>query len=244
MKGKMKKMILVLSALFISLAVSGQTGVETKKKKTKAKPKATETKVEEHKIYSVPETKPEILIGNQSQLPPARTTARADKLYYFGISKSALTYKIPSLINPASDFQQDLVGIVLGRKTANNLFYYRGHLEMDAEWMRFKRTTSVFEQRINVFQFDLIQNVDLAWSLKHSVYFSAGVGIAPMYLLGEQSIFGNSFSDFGASGIIKFDLIFPFKRFYEADLGLKGQWGRVGGHDLFLSGLNLGINFE
>jgi hypothetical protein len=234
----------VLLISFLLFSVSAHAAKKSKATKSNIDKRVDKRVNEEQKIYSVPETKPEILIGNQSQLPPVRTTGRADKLYYVGISKSALTYKTPSLINPASEFKQDLIGISLGRKTANNLFYYRGHFEMDAEWMRFKRTSSVFEQRINVFQFDLIQNIDLAYSLKHSVYFSAGFGVAPMYLLGEQSVFGNSFAELGGSGILKFDLIFPFKKFYEADLGLKTQWGRAGGHDLFLSSLNLGINFE
>lgn len=201
-------------------------------------------KKNEVKVYSVPETKPEILIGNQSKIAEKKSEQRPEKLFYLGLSVNALTYKVPSLLPNANDFKQDLPGVAIGRKVVNDLFYYRGHFELDAEWMRFKRTSSVFEQRLNVVQIDVVQNIDLAWSLRHSVFFSAGLGVAPMYVLGEQSVFGNSFDHFGMSGIIKFDFIFPFKNKDEFDLGLKGQWGRAGGHGLFLSGLNLGLNFE
>ncbi len=225
--------------LLLTLFLSANVYAAKPVKKTKEK-----TPLVEERIYSVPQTKPEILIGNQSPLPERKTELRADRLYYAGLSVSGLTYKIPSLISNAPEFKQELVGIVLGRKTANNLFYYRGHFELDGEWMRFKRSSSVFEQKINLFQADIIQNVDLAWSVKRRMFFSAGIGVAPVIILGEQSVFGNSFTHFGATGILKLNFIVPVKNKFEMDLGLKGQWGKVGGHELYLSSLSLGINFE
>jgi len=228
------KAFLLVALIFSSNAFAAKVKKEKKQK----------APVVEEKIYSVPQAKPEILIGNQAPLPERRLDLRPDRLYYAGLSVSGLTYKIPSLISNAPAFKQDLAGIILGRKTANTLFYYRGHFEIDGEWMRFKRSTSVFEQKLNLLQVDLIQNVDLAWSLKRSLFFSAGIGIAPVIILGEQSVFGNSFSHFGATGVLKLNFIVPVKNKFELDFGLKGQWGSAGGHELFLSGLNLGLNFE
>jgi len=228
------KMLIVAAIFFSTSAFAAKTVKKTKETKP----------VEIEKIYSVPQTRPEILIGDQAPLPERKKELRADRLYYAGLTFSGVTYKIPSLIPNAQEFKQELAGVALGRKTANNVFYYRGHFEIDGEWMRFKRKSSVFAQKINLFQLDLIQNVDLAISLKHSLYFSTGIGIAPVMILGEQSVFGNSFTNFGATGILKFDFIVPIKNKFEVDLGLKGQWGKAGGHELYLSSVHLGINFE
>lgn len=196
------------------------------------------------KIYSVPIKKSEILIENPSPLMAKNYNERPAHLFYLGIVRGSLTYKLPTLNGLTTDFSPSLVGMSAGIKTANNLYLFKGNLELDGEWQSFKRESGNFSQKLNVFQLNVIQNIDLYWSSKRSFFFSAGLGFAPVYLTAEQSIFGNSYSAFGAMGLLKFDFIFPIKRKYELDLNLKGGWGNVGGHEIFLSTVGLGLNFE
>ncbi|MGZ3807240.1 MAG: hypothetical protein ACXVCE_04080, partial [Bacteriovorax sp.] len=196
------------------------------------------------KIYPVELIKPEIKIGNEETLLIKKEDQRPEHLYYVGLSKGGLIYKLPALSGPGPDFSQDFIGVSLAKKDANHFFLYKGSLEFGLDWQRYKRESGIFEQKINIYQVNLIQNFDLGWTLRHSLFFSTGLGVAPIYLTAEKSIFGNSLSNFGGVGILKLDFIMPIKNFPEIDLGLKGAWGNVGGQEIFLSTLNLGIQFE
>lgn len=201
-------------------------------------------KNEVDKIYSVPITKSEILIENPAPLMEKNANERPAHLFYLGIVRGSLTYKLPTLNGLTTDFSPSLVGVSAGVKTANKFYLFKGNLELDGEWQGFKRESGGFSQKLNVYQLNVIQNLDLYWPSKRSFYFSAGVGLAPVYLTAEQSIFGNSYSAFGLMGLLKFDFILPIKRKYELDLNLKGGWGSVGAHEIFLSTVGLGLNFE
>jgi hypothetical protein len=235
----MKKVIITLLMLTI-LNMSAAFAAGEKK----AKKKKVESPVSEDQIYVVPETRPEILIGNSA--PPLRKYSgkRPENQYYVGIVRGALTYKLPALNNGTTDFKANTVGVSLSKKTADEIHFFKGNYEIGGEWQAFKRDLGVFSQKLNIFQLNFFQNFDLAWSLKHSVFFSAGLGVSPMYLTAEQSVFGDSVSKIGGMGLIKFDFIVPIKNSYEFDFGLKGGWGNVGGHEMFLSNLSLGLNFE
>jgi hypothetical protein len=181
-----------------------------------------------------------------NQAPPIKKLSeiRPQHLFYVGLTRGSLTYKLPSLLMGDNRFSPNLVGINIGNKTGNELYLYKGYYEISGEWQGFKRESGIFSQKINVFQINLIQNVNLAWSFRNSLFFSAGLGVAPVYLTAEQSVFGNSVSHFGAMGLLKADFIFPLKKNIEVDLGMRGGWGSVGGREIFMSNLNLGLNFE
>ena len=106
------------------------------------------------------------------------------------------------------------------------------------------RLSGIYFQKLNVYQLSIFQNVDLYCSKNQTFFFSAGLGISPLFLTAEQSVFGNSETLLGGMGLLKFDFIFPFKNQYEWDLTLKSGWGNVGGHKIFISNIGLGINFE
>jgi len=227
------KKIFILSVIFFS-AIAMAAG---KKSSSKFAPASKE------KIYTVPQVKSEIQLTNSA--PPIKKYSgkRPELYYYASLVRGSLTYNIPTLNNGTNHFSPVLVGLNLGVKTSNKLFLYKGNYELSVEWQRFKRTTSIFSQNVNIFQFDLIQNFDLG-SIKNKIFFSAGLGFAPVYLTAEQSVFGNSLSRIGAMGLFKLDFNFPLKSKIEADLGFKGGWGNVGGDEIFLSTINCGINFE
>lgn len=205
---------------------------------------ALSEKKTEDKVYTVPIAKSEILI--EKSAPPLKkiSNERPASLYYAGIVRGSLNYKLSTLRGDTTHFSPTFVGVNAGIKTANHFYLFNGYFQLDGEWQNFKRESGVFSQKLNVFQIDLIQNVDLYWSSKRLFYFSAGLGVSPVYLTAEQSVFGNSFTSFGAMGILKFDFVFPLKSKDEIDLGLKGGWGSVGGREIFLSTLGLGVNFD
>lgn len=231
----MKGVIIFLLLLLFSNCVFG---LAEKKAEKKSEKKADD------KVYTVPQMKSEILL--ESYAPPLKKNInkRPQNIFYMGITRGSLTYKLPSLISGVSHFSPDLIGVNIGKKTGNALSIFNGNYEVSGEWQRFKREFGSFSQKINVFQLNLIQNIDLAWSFKRSLFFSAGVGVTPVYLTAEQSVFGNSLSKFGAMGLLKFDLIFPFKKQTEFVLSLKSGWGSVGGSEIFLSTVGFGMNFE
>ena len=76
------------------------------------------------------------------------------------------------------------------------------------------------------------------------MFFSVGLGLAPVYLTVEQSVLGNSISSLGYMGMFKGNLMVPFKKIYEADLALRIGWGSVGGHDISTTTLSLGLKFD
>ena len=195
------------------------------------------------KVYSVPSAPSEILIGREVPLLNNRSDNRPQHLFYVGLLSSTLTYKLPSYNSTTSKFSPAFPGISLSRKIADEFRVLKGYFELNGEWESFKRESGIFSQKIHIYKVALIQNIDLARSIKNNFFFSAGLGVAPIYVAAEKSIFGNSISSLGAMGLIKLDFVYPTKKF-EYGLSLKGGWGKVDGNDIYLSTLGLGINFE
>lgn len=203
-----------------------------------------QNKKNQDKVYVVPAPKAEILIRHDVPIQTKSEEDRPQNLFYVGITRGSLTYRLSSLISSNVDFSPASIGISLGKKVANELHFYKGYFELNGEWQSFKRESGVFSQKLNIYQASFIQNVDLAWSIKKALFFSGGIGLTPVYLTAEQSIFSNSVSSLGGMALLKFNVIFPIKKKYEYDLGLKTCWGSVGGMEIFISTLSLGINFE
>ena len=139
------------------------------------------------------------------------------------------------------------------KKTEDQFFLYKGYYEITGEWQRFKResvigNTVLYSQKLDLYQVNFFQNFDIAWALKHSVFFSAGIGVAPVYLTTEQSVFSNSTSELGYMGMLKGNIIIPIKKTIlkndEIDIGLKIGWGSLGSHEISTTALSLGLNFE
>lgn len=205
---------------------------------------ANDEKKNHDKIYIVPAPKAEILIGHDTPIQMRSPEDRPQNLFHIGLTRGGLTYKLPTLNGEIVDFSPSSIGITLGRKVLNELYFYKGHFELNGEWQSYQRESATFSQKINVFQLSFIQNVDLAWSVNKTLFFSAGLGLTPVYLTAEKSVFGNSISNFGGMALLKFDFVLPIKKIYEYDLGLKTSWGSAGGIEIFISTLSLGINFE
>ncbi len=205
---------------------------------------AAEKKKVNDKIYAVPVAKPQIEIGsaNDDQSDIHEKHRPHDPLYV-GILRSALSYDVNSLVANTSKFKPELVGLSIAKKT-NNKIYFKGQFEIGGELQRFSRSAGSVEQKLNLFQINIIQNINLIWSFRNTLFYTAGVGISPVYLTAEKSVLGNSFSELGAMASFKLDMLYPVSARYEVDLGLKAGVGSVGGTSIFVSGISLGLNFD
>lgn len=234
----MKKIALILLLLNLSLVFAATT-----KKSIKIKDKSTD------KIYTVENNPPQIQIGeHQASSLVDKPASRPSDLWYLALIRSSLNYHLPSVTAASLAFSPSLVGVIVGKKTADHFFLYKGSFEIDGEWQAFKREAlignSSYSQKLNLYQVNLFQNFNIAWAMSHSLFFTAGVGIAPVFLTTEQSLFGNSTSELGYMGMLKGDVIYPLKKNYEIDLAVKMGWGTVGSHELSTIGFSLGLNFE
>lgn len=241
----MKILFILILFSFCQLSIAGTT----KKKSLKDKNK-TQTQTQD-KVYSVEKTSPEIIIGEpaESKSKDHGVFKRPAELWYVGIIRSSLHYQLPSVTAQNLSFSPYRVGVVLGKKIEDQFFLYKGYYEISGEWHRFERNSalgnsSLYTQKLDLYQINAFQNMDLAWVLKHKLFFSAGLGVAPVFLTTEQSVLGNSTSEFGFMGMLKTNMVFPLKKKYEIDLALKIGWGAVGGHKISTTALNLGLNFE
>jgi hypothetical protein len=215
----------------------------------KKKPKVVDISAD--KTYSVEKTSPEIIIGVKEDLALKNKNIykRPTELWYAAIVRTGLRYHLPSYTGDWLTFSPSSVGFTFGKKTENQFFLYKGHFEISAEWQRFSRqalvgNNSLYSQKLDLYQINIFQNFNLAWTFKHSVLFTIGLGLAPVYLTTEQSVFSNSSSELGYLVIFKTDAIIPLKQNLEIDIALKVGQGTVGSHDLSVLALNLGLNFE
>ena len=214
-------------------------------KKTTKKKEAVEDQV-----YTVEKTSPEILIGESPKLVELKKDLhkRAPEFWYASINRSSLKYSLPVINATSLSFSPALVGLTIGKKQENQFYLYKGYFELSGEWQRFKRESTIGNitnsQKLDLYQFNLFQNFNITWAFQHSLFFSVGIGLAPVYLAAEQSVIGNSISSLGYMGMLKGNIIIPLKKSYEADLALRIGWGSMGSNAISSSGLSFGLNFE
>ena len=87
----------------------------------------SEDKKNQDKIYIVPAPKAEILIGHEVPIQSTSDSYRPQNLFYAGITRGSLTYKLPSFNGVNAAFSPALIGISLGKKVANELYFYKGY---------------------------------------------------------------------------------------------------------------------
>jgi hypothetical protein len=244
----MKLILIILTVLICAQSLAATT----KKKSSK---KTTQINSSEVKVYEIDTKSPEILLGksrdiqNDENQKKKNIGNRPAEFWSFSLVRSSLTYHLSTIMNNSLDFSPVLIGVNFGKKIENQFFLYKGYYEISGEWQRFKRESLVtnalnFSQNLNLYQINLYQNFNIVWAFKHSALFTVGVGIAPVLLTTEQSVFGNSTSDLGFMGLFKGNMIVPLKHSLEADLSIKLGWGSVAGHNISLTSLGLGLNFE
>ena len=203
------------------------------------------------KVYTVEKNNSEIVIGDPNKIIEENKLSlkRSQELWSFGFVRSNLRYNLPTITTNSLSFSPVNVGVFFGKKIPNQFLLYKGYYEISGEWQRFERSSAinsglVFSQKLDLYQLNFFQNFNLSWSQKHSLLFSLGIGGAPLFLTTEQSVFGNSSSDLGYMGMLKGNLIVPFKKSYELDFALRIGWGSIGSRDIYHSALSFGLNFE
>lgn len=242
--------IVFFSILIIALCQSSFAASSNSKKKKLTKKSEPVTA---DKVYTVEETTPQILIGpKDAEDLKLQMGKRPKSLWYAALVRSGLHYSIPSFKAGTLSFSPQAFGVILGKKVENQFYLYKGFYELNIEWQTFKRESTssngLYSQKLNLYQINLFQSFDLARVSKKSILFSMGIGIAPVYLTTEQSVFANSTSELGYMGMLKGNMSVPFNihvgKNLEADVGLRLGWGKVGSHEIATTSLSLGLNFE
>lgn len=167
---------------------------------------------------------------------------RKDNLFSLSLTKGFLSFDLPSVVSGVSDFEQNFLGLRLGKKSDTSS-WVNGAFEVALEWQSYERTLGSSEQNANIFQLDLLQyfNLPLAGQTWRT---TAAFGLTPFYFTAEQSLFSNSVSQMGLMGTLKFDYLYMLENQNEVDLSLKGSLGTLDDEDLFLTTIGLGFNFE
>lgn len=200
------------------------------------------------KVYTIENTSPEIIIGTkeaalEKEKKNRYKVKRPSDLWSVALSRTSMRFHLPSFQGAQYSFSPKSLGLSLGHKKENKFYLYQGYYEYSLEYQKLERGTT-YKQALSLYQVNFFQNFDIAWVKKHSLFFSAGVGVAPLFLTTEQSILGNSTTDFGYLIMFKLNTLVPFKNYYEVDFSLKTGWGNASGHEISLTSLNLGLNFE
>lgn len=195
------------------------------------------------KVFAVPEygepTKfPELVLKEKTN-----KENRPNTFYYLGIIHGDLNYDLPTLNGGTTDLTAANVGVNFAKKIYNDTLFADGYFEISAEWQRFKRETGINLQHVNIYMLNFIQNFDVV-KIRDIIFMSAGVGIAPTYLMAERSIFGEPTSRLGAMVILKTDFMLKTYNNWETVLGLKLGLGKLASEEIFLPSLHLGLNFE
>ena len=197
-------------------------------------------------IYSVQKAKSEIKLGNledEKGLKNKSNNKKPKNLWYIAINRTHLNHHLPSFTTtPLYDFSPKAVGVTIGRKIENHFSLYTGYYEISGEWHRFERGITTY-QNLNLYQLNFFQNFNIA-KLKRTWFVSVGLGIAPLYLTSEQSVIANSTSETGYVGMLKLNIDYRMKKNLELDFSIKSGWGNAGGHEVSLTSLSLGLNFE
>jgi hypothetical protein len=146
-------------------------------------------------------------------------------------------------VTNTKSFENSLTGLIIGKKTDNQILKHDGNQELSAEWHRYNRDAAStnktsYSQKVDLYEINLFQNFNL------KPYLSWGLGIAPVYLTAEQSILSNSIAEIGYQAMLKLSLTYSLFRTYELDFAFKASAGRVSSNDLKTYALSLGLNFE
>lgn len=168
---------------------------------------------------------------------------RPNVFYYLGLIQGDMKYNLPATNGGTTDLDSANFGINAGKKIYQNKDLYQGYLEISLEWQRYQREAGYFDQKINIYLLNLIQNIDLI-KMKDLAFISMGLGITPVYLTAERSVFGDSISRLGAILVFKTDFMLKVYHHHEVDLAFKIGWGKVASEELIMPSLHLGINFE
>lgn len=198
----------------------------------------------EDKVYAVKKSDPEIVIG-KSDGPDEKKR----ESWCLSLIRSSLDYNLPSAASVSPAFSSDLVGVSFGKKTGNQLFSRAGFYEISAEWQKFIRESNFggklyYSQKLNLYQLNFFQNFYVGNAFKKLVSFSSGVGVAPVYLTSEQSVFGNSTSEYGLMAMINASATFPLYKSFELAFALRAGLGAVGDKKIETASILLGLNFE
>lgn len=171
--------------------------------------------------------------------------------WYGALSHHYLDYSVPSLMNGTSDFNNQMVGVTIGRKYGNNLFKKNGFVEYSGEWQNYKRTsTGVYSQQLNLLKLNIYQNFLILKMFKKSLHFSAGGGISPTLIMINQSTLSNSSTDLGILFAGKTNFTYPINKklisgmsFFALDLETALSFGEIGGHQLMMTSIKIGSSF-
>lgn len=165
-----------------------------------------------------------------------------NNLFSVSLTKGFLSLDLPRVVNGVSDFDQNLLGLRLGKKTDTSA-WINGAFEVALEWQGYSRNSGSSEQNANILQLDLLQYFDLP--LKGQQWrTTTAIGLTPFYFTAEQSVISNSVSQLGIMGTLKFDLLYVLDHNSEIDLSLKGSLGTLDNEDIYLTTIGLGFNFE
>ncbi|MDO9181818.1 MAG: hypothetical protein Q7U04_05390 [Bacteriovorax sp.] len=237
--------------IYFTFLLGQLSAAEIVKKKNQKKNISKKTIIAEDKVYAVEKASPEIILGDRERQAVGlkNNTQRPEGFWFVSITRSSLKYKIPSFSSNVLEFSPDFAGFIIGKKISNQFFLYRGYYEISGEWQRFNRegnlgSNTLYSQKLDLYQVNLFQNFNIFWSLKYSLLCSVGIGIAPVFLTTQQSVFSNSTSDLGYMGMIKGNIDFPITHKYEVDLFLKTGWGALDSREISETTLGLGLNFE
>lgn len=239
----MKKTILIMAIIFSSNAFSA--------------PKKKTAPVNKDKTYQVEKNAPQIVIGEEQNSAPIIEEVKAsDNYWHAEILMTKIEFNLPALTGGSPEFSQNFVGVGVSRKNNNRLLGVKGSLEYGGQWQQYDRTTKVgprgeFSQEINIYQLNIFQNFNIFKAFKETVTMTAGLGVAPVYLTAEQSIYNNSLSELGYQLIAKTNFIFPVKRIFSwtplhlaGNVGVVASTGRVASNNMSTLSLALGVDFE
>jgi len=167
---------------------------------------------------------------------------KRNNLFSVSLTKGFLSLDLPSVVSGISDFDQNLLGLRLGKKNDTSA-WIDGAFEVALEWQGYSRNLGSSEQNTNILQLDILQYFNLPlegeqWRI------TTAFGLTPFYFTAEQSVISNSVSQIGMMGTLKFDLLYVLSQNNEIDLSLKGSLGTLDNEDIFLTAIGLGFNFE
>jgi len=198
-----------------------------------------------NQIYELPIVKPEIPWDQIDSSKNVDLFKKKKQRYYIALVRGDLHYHLDSLnsAHESQHYRPHFLGLSFGQKTENQFLNGIGNLEIGGEWQKFKSSKNSNSQNFQIFQIHLLQNRDL-WNWRKLLFLSAGIGMAPVYLVAEQSIMRNSVSHFGALVLGQMNISYPLKSGFDIYLGLKSGYGKVGGSEIIISSVHIGMNFE
>ena len=174
----------------------------------------------------------------------------------FALSRSGITYNLPSLAPSTSDFSNQNVGLTLGKKQKDQLFNRTGEFEYSFEWQNYERSAQSvsnlkYTQKLNLIKLNMYQNFLVFNAFKNSLLVSFGIGASPLVTALEQSSLSNSSTDLGFLFSVKSNIDYPFKNKILSDLGylaldleMSLGFGEVANQQMIMTSIKLGTNFK